>query len=349
MLGNPISIYCEANGYPKPSIQWLKGKGKASKDFQPIKLKNNTLSVNFATTTDEGYYMCQANNEIGNGLKKVIYINVNEPARFDFASKNVSSRRNDPVTLTCNAMGDDPINIIWSHNNAKIDLNNYRISIAEVKTEHGINSQLSMSRSDRHDSGKFKCIAENQFGRSEQIIYLAVQESPDPPTNLEILEVKSRTVKLSWKRPYDGNSPVLSYLVQYKSLHSLHDKSFTSAPEEDWKGSNVFNLTLPSISITSSFDGVTREQAIVSTLHPATTYLMRMLVVNEIAKSSFTDPIVIKTQEEAPMEAPVNIHIQAGNDAELIVTWQVPNKSTWNGKVHISLYCICNKILDYFL
>ena len=70
---------------------------------------------------------------------------------------------------------------------------------------------------------------------------------------------------------------------------------------------------------------------------------MRMLVVNEIAKSSFTDPIVIKTQEEAPMEAPVNIHIQPGND-ELIVTWQVPNKSTWNGK--IILLFVFNWILE---
>lgn len=126
-----------------------------------------------------------------------------------------------------------------------------RISIAEIKTETGINSQLSISRSDRHDSGRYKCTAENQFGRSEHMIYLAVQESPDAPTNLEVLEVKSRTVKLSWKRPYDGNSPVLSYLVQYKPLKSIHDQTIISTPDEDWRGPHVLNLTLPSISVTS--------------------------------------------------------------------------------------------------
>lgn len=81
MLGNPISINCEANGYPQPVITWFKGKNKVSKEFQAILLKNSTLSVNFATTEDEGFYICQANNEIGNGLKKIIYVNVNEPAR----------------------------------------------------------------------------------------------------------------------------------------------------------------------------------------------------------------------------------------------------------------------------
>ncbi len=114
-----------------------------------------------------------------------------------------------------------------------------------------MNSQLSISRSDRHDSGRYRCSAENQYGRSEHNIYLGVQESPDAPTNLEVLEVKSRTVKLSWKRPYDGNSPVLSYLVQYKPLKSIHDQSISASLDEDWKGPQVLNVTLPSISITS--------------------------------------------------------------------------------------------------
>lgn len=33
--------------------------------------------MDFATDADEGYYMCQANNGIGSGLKKILHINVN--------------------------------------------------------------------------------------------------------------------------------------------------------------------------------------------------------------------------------------------------------------------------------
>lgn len=77
MLGSPISVRCAATGYPKPSINWFRGQAKQSKDFQPVALRNNTLSVNFATASDEGYYMCQANNDIGAGLKKIIHIHVN--------------------------------------------------------------------------------------------------------------------------------------------------------------------------------------------------------------------------------------------------------------------------------
>lgn len=85
--------------------------------------------------------------------------------------------------------------------------------------------------------------------------------------------------------------------------------------------------------LTSSYDGLPREQATIGGLHPATTYLMRMLVVNEIARSPYTDPVVIKTQEEAPTEPPSGIQIQSINAGELIVTWQIPSRISWNGEL----------------
>lgn len=55
----------------------MKKDGKLSKEFKPIAFRNSSLAVDFATDADEGYYMCQANNGIGSGLKKLFHINVN--------------------------------------------------------------------------------------------------------------------------------------------------------------------------------------------------------------------------------------------------------------------------------
>lgn len=208
----------------------------------------------------------------------------------------------------------------------------YSLNIAELKSEEGVNSHLSISRADRHDSGKYKCIAENPFGRGEHVIFLAVQERPDSPSNMEIIEIGSRSIKLSWRRPFDGNSPVLSYLVQYQPLKSAKQTTVTD-PVGDWSNPLTVNLSLPTVSDVRGLDGDLREQALVTGLHPSTTYLMRMLAVNEIEKSSYTDAIVIKTQEESPMEAPHNIQVQTGGMGELIISWQAPSRDTWNGEL----------------
>lgn len=68
-------------------------------------------------------------------------------------------------------------------------------------------------------------------------------------------------------------------------------------------------------------------------LRPSTTYIMRMVAVNEIERSGYTDPIIVRTQEEAPSSAPINVHVQALSSTELIVTWKEPDRSSWNGQL----------------
>lgn len=69
-------------------------------------------------------------------------------------------------------------------------------------------------------------------------------------------------------------------------------------------------------------------------LTPATTFLIRMQAINEIERSPFTDSIVLKTQEEAPTEAPSNVQVQTGGESELIVTWQVSDN------IHVAWFLI---------
>lgn len=67
--------------------------------------------------------------------------------------------------------------LLWVENisHIYIYIHAYSISITEMQTTNGINSQLSITHSDRQDSGVYKCVAENPFGKSEYIIYVAVQ------------------------------------------------------------------------------------------------------------------------------------------------------------------------------
>uniref|UniRef100_A0A182NQ64 Down syndrome cell adhesion molecule-like protein Dscam2 n=1 Tax=Anopheles dirus TaxID=7168 RepID=A0A182NQ64_9DIPT len=364
VLGRPIALACEADGFPQPKITWFRGKGKLSTDFHSIPSKNNSLSINYATSPDAGYYMCEAANGIGNSLKKIIHIDVNEAVHFDTPVKNVSARRNDAVMLECLALGDEPINIIWTHKNQRIDFNNYRYNIIEMKESVGVRSQLSISLTERYDSGKYVCTAENLYGASEHVIYLAVQERPDAPSDLEVMEVSSRQIRLSWKRPYDGMSPVLSYLVQYQPVRLGKDpvrdaghRAGLDGPIAAWDSPSTVNVTFSKVNMIksvpaekrgvgwwrsnvlfgaitiSSIDGGVRDETSIGGLLPATQYLLRMLAINEIECSSFTSPLVVKTQEEAPSEAPGGLKVKTGAMGELVLTWQIPGRASWNGEL----------------
>lgn len=111
-----------------------------------------------------------------------------------------------------------------------------RYSVSNTKTENGLKSLVTISKTDREDSGVYKCLAENAFGSSEHIINLAVQERPDPPSMLEVVEVSSRSVRLAWRRPFDGNSPVIGYIVQYE---------IQGTNQLDGEHSVALNLSLP--------------------------------------------------------------------------------------------------------
>ncbi|XP_063973280.1 cell adhesion molecule Dscam1 isoform X2 [Diachasmimorpha longicaudata] len=345
LLGSPLNGHCGAKGCPPPKITWLRGRGRTSNDYQQLDetldsritiLPNGSLWIASAAPQDEGHYLCRANNGIGAGLSKIIYVSVNEPARFESQSKNVTIRRGDSVTLDCTVIGDNPIEVKWMHNNDYLDINSHRLSIAQVKTDTGLKSQLSIASSDRQDSGTYRCTADNAYGRSEHLVYLAVQERPDPPTALEVIEIGSRSIRLSWKRSFDGNSPIRNYIIQYRTLgHGLSD---------EWEPSKTHNVTFTpaSLNVASTNlgqNGLSRyettsddqEIALVGGLHPAVTYTFRIFAINSIDISEPTDPVVAKTQEEAPTEPPQNVKVQSAGPGELIVHWQAPPKESCNG------------------
>ena len=109
----------------------------------------------------------------------------------------------------------------------------------EARSDNGVKSQVIIRRTDRENSGVYKCNAKNSYGVSEHIINLSVQERPDPPMMLEVMEINSRSVKLSWKQSFDGNSPILGYLVQYQPLGMDHI---------DWEQAGLQNVSLSSIT-----------------------------------------------------------------------------------------------------
>lgn len=45
---------------------------------------------------------------------------------------------------------------------------------------------------------------------------------PDAPQSLEIHDVSSRSVRLSWKKPFDGNFPITRYTIMWRQVNGKY-------------------------------------------------------------------------------------------------------------------------------
>ncbi|XP_058804449.1 cell adhesion molecule Dscam2 isoform X4 [Phymastichus coffea] len=317
--GSDARVECKADGFPKPQVTWKKAVGDAPGDYTDLKLSNpdisvedGTLMINNIQKTNEGYYLCEAVNGIGSGLSAVILISVQAPPHFDIKLRNQTARRGEPAVLQCEAQGEKPIGILWNMNNKRLDpKSDSRYTIREEISNNGVKSDLSIKRTERSDSALFTCVATNAFGSDDTSINMIVQEVPEVPYGLKVLDKSGRSVQLSWAAPYDGNSPIKRYTIEYKiskgSWETDIDKVVVPVSQQNVAG--VFNL------------------------RPATTYHIRIVAENEIGKSEPSDTVTIITAEEAPSGPPSNVRVDALDQHTLKVSWKPPPRDDWNGEI----------------
>ncbi|CAK1550562.1 unnamed protein product [Leptosia nina] len=326
LLNGSLTVSCDARGHPSPAIYWTKFSGSAETALgavsDPVVLSNGSLRLDSARAEHSGKYRCRADNGVAPPLSKTLNIHVNEPARFETQSANVTAKLGDTVRLVCVARGDSPLAIAWSHSGRPLPNSDYRMSISETRSAEGLRSELVVERADRRDSGVYRCQASNPYGRSDHFVHLGVQEPPEPPTNFRVLDSTSRSIRLQWRRPYDGNSPVLGYMLQYRR----HD---SSSPDV-WRDAETHNVSVSSPAIDSYADS---ESATISGLEPATPYLVRARTVTAQFASAHTRAILALTLHEPPSRPPISLRASAPKPSTIELAWQAPPQSSWNGEL----------------
>nr|XP_026487037.1 Down syndrome cell adhesion molecule-like protein Dscam2 isoform X37 [Vanessa tameamea] len=316
--GSDAKVECKADGFPKPQVTWKRAEGDTPgdyKDLKPnnpnVKVEDGTLTIANIQKTNEGYYLCEAVNGIGSGLSAVILISVQAPPQFEIKMRNQTARRSEPAVLQCQAKGEKPIGIIWNMNNKRLEpKSDPRYTIREEILPGGVVSDLSIRRTERSDSALFTCVATNAFGSDDTSINMIIQEVPEAPYGLKVLDKSGRTVQLSWAAPYDGNSPIKKFLIEYKRAKGNWEK-------------DIDRVLVP---------GDATEAGVFS-LRPATAYHIRIVAENELGTSEPSETVTIITAEEAPTGMPQDVKVDAVDKHTLRVTWKPPQPQDWNGEL----------------
>ncbi|CAG9565456.1 unnamed protein product [Danaus chrysippus] len=328
LLNGSLTVSCEARGHPPPHIYWTKFTGSTESALggvsDPVVLGNGSLRLDSARAEHSGKYRCKAENGVAPALSKTLTIHVNEPARFETPSVNVTAKLGETVRLVCVARGDNPLSMAWSHSGRTLPNSDYRMSISETRSVEGLRSELVIERADRRDSGVYRCQATNPYGRSDHFVHLGVQEPPEPPANFRVVDATSRTIRLQWRRPFDGNSPVLGYVVQYRR----HDS--TNPDMNPWRDADTHNV---SVSARNADSYSENEEATITGLEPATAYLVRARTVTAQFSSAQTRALLALTLHEPPARPPLALRASAPRPSTIELAWQAPPASSWNGEL----------------
>ncbi|XP_075543789.1 cell adhesion molecule Dscam1-like [Dermacentor variabilis] len=314
-----VTFDCQADGHPPPLIRWKIALGDdAGKAFKSIisnyhmqMFENGSLIINDVEPKDAGQYLCEATNGIGVGLSTVVRLSVHVAAHFKVSYQALRVNKGEQARLICEAYGEKPLTITWKKDNMILD-HRYISSFTQddTPTPDGLTSSLLFAATERSDSGLYTCLTTNKFGKDETNIKLLVQETPDPPDDIRVAEATSRRISLRWNTPFNGNSDILGYFVQWKEVSGSWQKD---SRHIEVPGSNT--------------------SAVLDDLEPITAYHLRVLSVNKFGRSEPSPMISVTTDEEVPSKPPEDLVVVPVTSQTLKASWKPPPNFSAHGRI----------------
>ncbi|XP_069192476.1 cell adhesion molecule Dscam2 isoform X3 [Procambarus clarkii] len=349
--GSDALIRCQTEGFPPPKIIWRKAHGAAPGSYRDLlgssgtqQLTNGSLLLTQVTKDAEGRYLCEATNGIGAGLSKVIQVTVNAPPRFSSRGSNVSAGTGGHALLRCPVTGDQPMKLSW-HKDGRIitPSESYRHELRE-STAGGVGVHVGGAEEERvlelvvtnvmrEDGGQYVCTADNAHGHASTTVTLLVQEPPDLPRSLHVIDKGSRHVRLAWEVPQDGNSPITKYTLRYTRLGA----DWQQQPQQQKQQQQQQMLQIQQQQQQEKEEEVAvgghETEATVETLTPATQYLFTLYAHNAMGPSKPSEALQVTTEGEAPGGPPREIEVTPVSSTSLKVSWLPPDSSIRHGKI----------------
>jgi hypothetical protein len=223
-------------------------------------LENGNLFIERLSRKYEGTYLCQASNEYGNietkTYLKVKPIQSKPPPIIIYGPQNQTIPINTQANLEClastgsNIINKDssfkhqrPFNLQSAYSNDKIIITWYKGTQELISNPFNENGRykiaesgaLEISAVQKSDTGVYKCVATNGYGRTTSMPALLTVENPNnqfiefqrayesttlpsAPTQPIISSITSNSLVISWQpSSHSGHSPIKSYTIEYFS------------------------------------------------------------------------------------------------------------------------------------
>jgi Down syndrome cell adhesion protein len=180
---------------------------------------------------DQGKYVCEASNGVEKSVETSADLLVFEAPKVRPSSAQLTIKRRDRAEVSCRAVGSPLLSFKWLKNDHPLTDSHspphFSIHEEESSNRREKVTLLTIHSVSRNDSGVFSCLVTNDYGSDKGSIKVIVQEPPEAPTDLRILEISSRYVSISWSTTFNGNSPITGYEVVHRAAHGKYSCFFS--------------------------------------------------------------------------------------------------------------------------
>ncbi|NWW06597.1 SDK2 protein, partial [Oreocharis arfaki] len=324
--GMSVILNCETSGAPRPAITWQKGERVlASGSVQLPRftlLESGSLLVSPAQLPDAGTYTCLATNSRGVDEASADLV-VWARTRITDPPQDQSVIKGTKAVMSCGVTHDPSVDVryVWEKDGTPLGPESGpRVRLDEAGTLH-------ISQTWSGDIGTYTCKVISAGGNDSRSAHLRVRQLPHAPESpvAALSPLEKRAINLTWAKPFDGNSPLLRYVVEV---------SENNAP---W--------TVLLASVDPEVTSVT-----VRGLVPARSYQFRLCAVNDVGRGQFSkDTERVSLPEEPPSAPPQNVIASGRTNQSIMIQWQPPPESHQNGvlKGYIIRYCLAGLPVGY--
>ncbi|XP_043263216.1 neogenin isoform X7 [Colletes gigas] len=309
--GSTVTLECAANGYPKPSILWLKDGvaiDLASLDSRYRKVAASSLVISNVQEIDNGSYQCRAENEVET-LDAAADLIVQVPPRFIKMPEDKVASEHQDLEFECEIYGKPEPKIIWLKNGERITFSEYWQIINGSYLR--INGLLAI------DTGIFQCIGTNSAGSVQAAARLTINQPndtdnlesiegsvPSAPRSLSLVIVTARFVTLRWQEPENTNGDILNYYIYYKQEGAQRERVHTQQ----------------------------KLEAMIPGLQPSMTYQFRVVALNARGPGMSSEVLQVTTLTEANVPGPpLNLEGHATSSTSISLSWEKPQ--VVNGRI----------------
>ncbi|XP_037046753.1 roundabout homolog 2 [Bradysia coprophila] len=183
LAGKTVQFHCSVGGDPVPQILWRKDDGNMPVGRADIMEADKSLLIKNVQPADEGIYICEAHNSVGQISTKAQLV-VNTQPSFTVKPQDRKIGLNGVATFDCVAQGGPPPSVFWSKEGSQMLMfpnNSYgHIHVTSLGT-------LQIRGVQKEDAGYFVCSALSVAGSATIRAFLQVTSIDDmPPPIIEL-------------------------------------------------------------------------------------------------------------------------------------------------------------------